>query len=926
MIRVDSVFVEEPLPNSAYYSLEDDEIPYTVVHRPHCRDLLTNETRSMSPDIPIPTKFVQQFRLKKQYQATQLFGVVCPIVLKICGSLLLLDIDQYLGKVGLQSGIFLVVLSFALVLVSVLSISTIFSNGFHQEKSSGGVYFLLSRSVGPEIGGAAGVLWFFGNCLGSSVQSSAFGSIISEMFEGEYNIMLANVLATFLVNLAVLLVFYFGYQQFVRLQFVLLLFVLFCLTNIFIGCFQTVDIKSFESNSDSIFDSLGLENLLEGLASIFPAICGIMAGVNSSTSIKNASRNVGLGTLKGLLITFFVFCFFLVVLSISTPKALLISERIIFLKSVLPANVIIFGLAGSTLGTVGSFYSGAQRILYSLVDDELMPFFSVLSKKKQELKKKKIVNKDSLASTKPKENAGTNKLPLFVTWSLILFLSAFDLSKTKSIITNCFLFLYSILNISVFLADNAESTSWRPTFKYYNKYVSLIGGLLCFLMMMIIDPFSTFGFLIIVVILIIYINHHIKSKGMMAKYGDFLQTNLTGLIVQQLYDLDELMHSKQISYYYRPHPLILIDDIDEQIQFLKASLSMFGRRGYNLVSRIIVCDRKFSMKIADLSFLRREMSLRLKRFGLKAASEVVFDTTYRSGVQALLCSAGISSLRPNIVVLPILHYRDEKSIIEWVNCLRDIFAADLSVVIVSAPEVIVPCKKKPCENVDPFNQYDRNSLDCYFLIDDGGLSLLLSHFLAKKWNLTFNINISSHHETVDEDTVFLEKVLGEFRLEAQILYFNIEPILGTESLNTFQTETKAKRDSLFELFPELINQYKIIPQKVEVYPNMFSSVPPETLEDWCNCSDAYLANLFHASFKFEIPAQHMNQTTRIMRLNFSIRLHSLHGKVVTITFPLPKVNICEKLFVAWLDILCFIPGSTVYLIRGNGESVVSTHT
>ena len=42
-------------------------------------------------------------------------------------------------------------------------------------------------------------------------------------------------------------------------------------------------------------------------------------------------------------------------------------------------------------------------------------------------------------------------------------------------ITNCYLASYALVNFSTFHIDLIQPVGWRPTFRYYNKWLSLLG-------------------------------------------------------------------------------------------------------------------------------------------------------------------------------------------------------------------------------------------------------------------------------------------------------------------------------------------------------------------------------------------------------------------------------------------------------------------
>lgn len=62
-----------------------------------------------------------------------------------------------------------------------------------------------------------------------------------------------------------------------------------------------------------------------------------------------------------------------------------------------------------------------------------------------------------------------------------------DLNVIAPIISNFFLAAYCLINFSCFHASFAKSLGFRPSFRYYNMYVSLIGAILCLVVMFIIN-------------------------------------------------------------------------------------------------------------------------------------------------------------------------------------------------------------------------------------------------------------------------------------------------------------------------------------------------------------------------------------------------------------------------------------------------------
>lgn len=72
----------------------------------------------------------------------------------------------------------------ALALLTVLSVSAIVTNG---HMKGGGSYYMISRLLGPEFGGAIGVLFYFAYAIGCSFYTSGFATEIYNSFFTKYN-------------------------------------------------------------------------------------------------------------------------------------------------------------------------------------------------------------------------------------------------------------------------------------------------------------------------------------------------------------------------------------------------------------------------------------------------------------------------------------------------------------------------------------------------------------------------------------------------------------------------------------------------------------------------------------------------------------------------------------------------------------------
>ncbi len=84
-------------------------------------------------------------------------GVFTPSILTILGLVLFLRLGYVVGQVGLARSLAILALATSVSVLTSLSLATAASN---LEVRGGGIYFLVSRTLGVEFGGAVGLVLF----------------------------------------------------------------------------------------------------------------------------------------------------------------------------------------------------------------------------------------------------------------------------------------------------------------------------------------------------------------------------------------------------------------------------------------------------------------------------------------------------------------------------------------------------------------------------------------------------------------------------------------------------------------------------------------------------------------------------------------------------------------------------------------------
>lgn len=106
-------------------------------------------------------------------------GVTIPVSLSMFSSLLFLRVGYIVGNAGLYHSLLLLVLAYAILICTVCSISAIATNG---SVKGGGVYFMISRTLGPQLGGSVGVLFYAANVVSGALYAAGFSETLVSMF------------------------------------------------------------------------------------------------------------------------------------------------------------------------------------------------------------------------------------------------------------------------------------------------------------------------------------------------------------------------------------------------------------------------------------------------------------------------------------------------------------------------------------------------------------------------------------------------------------------------------------------------------------------------------------------------------------------------------------------------------------------------
>ena len=403
-------------------------------------------------------------------------GVFKPTLLKILGAIMYLRVGWVVGNAGLLGGMLVILAAVSITFATGLSLSSIASN---TRLEAGGPYAMIAKALGLEVGGAVGLPLFFS-------QACAVAMYIFGFREGWLSIFPQHsaLLVDLIVFLLVLIIAFISAGLAFRIQYLVMALIGSSLVSIFAS--QTF----WESQQSLILlgDFPGsLENEFTGtnfwgvFAVFFPAVTGIMSGVNMSGELQNSRKSIPRGTLSAIGVSSVVYltlCWW--VSSVASPEEL-VNNYTIMLDKALWKPAVLGGLLAATFAAALSSLVGAPRILVALARDEIIPQSKWIGK----------------LSVNGEPRRGLLLSSLFV----LIALAIRDLNAIAPLITMFFLITYATLNLVVLLESRLGLMNFRPTFTI-PQIIPLYGFGSCLFAMLVID--ARFSFIATAIVILIY--------------------------------------------------------------------------------------------------------------------------------------------------------------------------------------------------------------------------------------------------------------------------------------------------------------------------------------------------------------------------------------------------------------------------------------
>jgi len=657
-------------------------------------------------------------------------GVFTPSILTILGIILFLRLGFVVGNAGLALALVILLLANAISVLTSISLSAIATN---LRVRGGGDYYLISRTLGLEFGGAIGIVLFLAQSVSVGFYCMGFGEAVSGLVSVHMK-HLPQIVAGLAVSF--LLVFaWLGADWATRLQYGVMTILGLALLSFFVGGFLRWDTDLLIRNWSSDGTDIPFWVLF---AIFFPAVTGFTQGVSMSGDLKDPGRSLPLGTFMAVGISIGVYFLSALIFAAALPPEVLTEDYEAMRKVARFETLVDAGVIAATLSSAMASFLGAPRILQSMSGDRIFPFLTPFAK-------------GSGPANNPRRGVLVSAGIAYATIALG------KLNLVAAVVSMFFLISYGLLNYATYFEARSASPSFRPRFHYFNQRLSLAGALACLGTMLAVDVRS--GVLALAVLFALF--QYLKRTAGPAGWADSRRSYHLQMIREHLLgSIGQPEHPR----YWRPQILAFSDDPMRRVPLLRFSLWLEGTSGLTTVVRILKGEGVQMLKRKEAA--EEELTRDIQACGVQAFPLVMVAPTLQTGIQSVIQAYGVGPLKANTILLNWLG--------QTPGALLGLDGHDFgmnlrAVRFLGCNIVILDAKADKWEGLDAIPKEDR--VIHVWWIDDATsrLMLLLSYLVTRheEWNkarirLLAPANLGNREETIES----LGEMLADVRIDA----------------------------------------------------------------------------------------------------------------------------------------------------------------
>ncbi len=533
-------------------------------------------------------------------------GVFTPSILTILGVIMYMRLGWVVGNAGLLGAIVIIVIAHVIAVTTGLSVSSVATD---KKIGAGGIYYILSRSMGVPIGGSIGIVLYIGTAFSIALYLIGFSESFNAYFglgTSINDLRLTGSIA--LIGLTVLALISTSFA--LKIQFFILAAIIVSLVSIFFGTdeFTPTTVKMFAGE-----ESISLEVVF---AVFFPAVTGFTAGIAMSGDLEDPKKSIPVGTLTAIGVGLIVYISLAVFMAYNINSEVLKSDYNILMKIALFAPAVVAGIWGATLSSALGGILGGPRILQAMSIDKVTP---------------KIFAKGK----------GINNEPVNALFMVFIIAEAGiligELDVIARVVSMFYLAAYGFINLTYFL-ESWANPDFQPSFKI-KRWIGLLGFIASFGVMFKLDMLAMIGALTVIGGL--YFG--LQRKEVHLQTNDVWRSVWENVVSKGLKKIDAKVDKNSN---WNPNIILFSGKSSHQSYLLELSKTVSGRTGIVTNFKLIL-DKKNTKPLRKTEQIVRDETFRdLGIFG----RQIKVDNIYQ-GITNIATTFGFSGVEPNTIMM-----------------------------------------------------------------------------------------------------------------------------------------------------------------------------------------------------------------------------------------------------------------------------------
>lgn len=676
-------------------------------------------------------------------------GVFTPSILTILGLVLFLRVPYVVGAVGLGQALLILALSTLVSVLTSISLAVVATN---MRVGGGGEYYLISRTLGVEFGGAIGVVLYLAISVSIAFYAIGFAeAMVTEL--GRNSTVLIQLVAAALVLLLAAIGF-IGADLATRLQYLVMVLLVLALVSFVagaVGDFSTDQLSDNLGRSDAVGPDV---SFWEAFAIFFPAVTGFSQGVAMSGDLRSPSRSITRGTFAAVALSTAVYLGVLVLLAGLAPAADLVENTTTIIGDFSLAGwTMVLGVLAATVSSALASTLGSPRVLQRLGEDRVLPRIDVFAT-------------GAGPANNPRRALGISVLIALATIALG------DLNAIAPIISMFFLATYGAINYATYFEMRAGSNAFRPRFRWGDRRVSLLGTVTCFGAILAINPLA--GAAAALVLLGIY--SYLRQRDVPDRWTDSGGSHHYTRAREHIVALaDEPLPASD----WRPCALAFVPrDPDNREHMLTMASWLEGDSGFLTAVRVL--EGAGPLRRRDAAAVQRDLAAEVVKIMPSATARALLVADADVGVQTLMQAHGLGPIKPNLALFGVRDLRasedDRQAYGRMIqNCIR--FGANVAVLNVRS-HAWAKYKSQP---------RDQRTIALWWSDDRAGQLITLLAWLCTRHPDWQGAKITTYvpdlaGTDIEEDTAHVKAILTAARINTEVVGVEQTPAAFTAAL------------------------------------------------------------------------------------------------------------------------------------------------